>query len=149
MCQPARSPRVTRSYQCRLVEIARRQRRTSTACRVAGGTKNVLPKAAGARHDLVMTKYADYCPIALGVDVLGFNEIHRGIPRMSRTLLAQRLRQLEKQGLITREAGRPGTANRYELTPAGEGLVPIVWAMGAWASEWCFSDPKDEDCDGI
>lgn len=54
-----------------------------------------------------MTDYADYCPIAVGVDVLGdrwtplvirelmvgasgFNEIHRGVPRMSRTLLAQR-----------------------------------------------------------
>jgi DNA-binding HxlR family transcriptional regulator len=113
-----------------------------------------------------MAKYSDYCPITLCVDVLGdrwsplvirelmvgahgFNEIHRGIPRMSRTLLAQRLRQLEKQGLITREAGRPGTSSRYELTPAGQGLVPIVWAMGAWASEWCFGDPADEECDGI
>ena len=61
-----------------------------------------------------MTRYADYCPIAVGVEVLGdrwtplvirelmvgaggFNEIHRGIPRISRTMLAQRLRQLERR----------------------------------------------------
>ena len=63
-----------------------------------------------------MTSQRDYCPIAVGVDVLGdrwtplvirelmvgargFNEIHRGIPRVSRTLLAQRLRELERRGL--------------------------------------------------
>ena len=69
----------------------------------------------------------DYCPIAASVEVLGdrwtpliirelmvgargFNEIHRGIPRVSRTLLAQRLRELERRGLMT-HAGEPtGTA---------------------------------------
>ncbi len=69
-----------------------------------------------------MTGYADYCPISGGVEVLGdrwtplvirelmvgaggFNEIHRGIPRISRTLLAQRLRMLERRGLVRRSAG--------------------------------------------
>ena len=68
-----------------------------------------------------MSGYGDYCPIASGVEVLGdrwtplvirelmvgstgFNEIHRGVPRMSRTLLSQRLRQLERQGLVDRRA---------------------------------------------
>ncbi|NHC14922.1 winged helix-turn-helix transcriptional regulator [Motilibacter deserti] len=108
----------------------------------------------------------DYCPITVGVDVLGdrwtplvirelmvgatgFNEIHRGLPRMSRTLLAQRLRQLERQGLVRRGATERGRPARYELTPAGEGLTPIVWALGHWAAEWVFGDPADDECDGL
>ena len=101
-----------------------------------------------------MTSYADYCPIAVGVDVLGdrwtplvireltvgatgFNEIHRGIPRVSRTLLAQRLRQLERRGLVSREAGPRGRSGRYALTPSGQALTPIVWAMGTGPPSGC------------
>ena len=113
-----------------------------------------------------MTSYADYCPIAIGVDVLGdrwtplvirelmvgasgFNDIHRGIPRISRTLLAQRLRQLERAGIVNRDVSERGRAGRYALTPAGDALTPIVWAMGHWAAEWVFGDPTEEDCDGL
>ncbi|MEP7023149.1 MAG: helix-turn-helix domain-containing protein [Actinomycetota bacterium] len=113
-----------------------------------------------------MASYADYCPITAGVEVLGdrwtplvirelmvgasgFNEIHRGIPRISRTLLAQRLRMLERRGLIRRDAGTPGRAGNYELTPAGQSLTPIVWAIGQWAAEWIFGEPEDADCDGL
>jgi DNA-binding HxlR family transcriptional regulator len=113
-----------------------------------------------------VTSYADYCPIAMGVDVLGdrwtplvirelmvgaggFNEIHRGIPRVSRTLLAQRLRQLERLGLVDRQVGQPGRPGRYALTAAGEALTPIVWAMGHWAAEWRLGEPTEDDCDGL
>jgi DNA-binding HxlR family transcriptional regulator len=108
----------------------------------------------------------DYCPIAASVEILGdrwtplvirelmvgasrFNDIHRGIPRASRTLLAQRLRELERRGLVTHEASRPGHPGAYALTPAGQGLAPVVWAMGAWAAEWMFGDPLEEQCDGL
>jgi DNA-binding HxlR family transcriptional regulator len=108
----------------------------------------------------------DYCPIAASVEVLGdrwtpliirevmvgargFNEIHRGLPRASRTLLAQRLRELERRGLVTHEASEPGHPGSYALTPAGQALTPVVWAMGAWAAEWMFGDPTEEDCDGL
>jgi DNA-binding HxlR family transcriptional regulator len=108
----------------------------------------------------------DYCPIAASVEVLGdrwtplvvrelmvgaggFNEIHRGIPRASRTLLAQRLRELQRRGLVVHEPGRPGCPGTYALTAAGQALTPIVWAMGAWAAEWMFGDPSDEECDGL
>jgi DNA-binding HxlR family transcriptional regulator len=110
--------------------------------------------------------YGDYCPISTGVDVLGdrwtpliirelmvgatgFNEIHRGIPRASRTLLAQRLRQLERWNLVERSGAERGRPGRYRLTEPGQALTPIVWAMGHWAAEWCFDDPADEDCNGI
>lgn len=67
----------------------------------------------------------EYCPIAASAEVLGdrwtpliirevmigawgFTEIHRGIPRVSRTLLAQRLREPQRRGLMTHEASRAG-----------------------------------------
>ena len=79
-----------------------------------------------------MNSRADYCPISIGVDVLGdrwtplvirelmvgahgFNEIHRGIPRISRSLLAGRLRQLERLGLVVRRAER-ARASRVDTT---------------------------------
>ena len=113
-----------------------------------------------------MARYADYCPISVGVELLGdrwtplvirelmvgaggFNEILRGIPRISRTLLAQRLRLLERRGLVRRAAGPRGRPGRYTLTPAGESVTPIIWAIGHWAAEWIFGDPEDEDCDGL
>ena len=83
------------------------------------------------------------------VGASGFNDIHRGIPRVSRTLLAQRLRQLERMGLVI---ARPASAAGPVDTPShasGEALTPIVWAMGHWAAEWVFGDPTDEDCDGL
>ncbi len=113
-----------------------------------------------------MTSQTDYCPISIGVEVLGdrwtplviremmvgsqgFNEIHRGIPRISRTLLAQRLRLLERQGLISSEPAERGRPGRYTLTRAGEALTPIVWALGHWAAEWVFSEPADAEADGL
>ena len=113
-----------------------------------------------------MTSRSEYCPIASAVGVLGdrwtpliirelmvgahgFNEIHRGIPRASRSLLAQRLRELERRGLVDHTANGPGLSGSYELTAAGQGLTDIVWAMGHWAAEWVFGDPTDADCDGL
>jgi DNA-binding HxlR family transcriptional regulator len=113
-----------------------------------------------------MPSRREYCPIAAGVEVLGdrwtplvirelmvgargFNEIHRGIPRVSRTLLVQRLRELERRGLMTHVSSDRGRSGVYALTAAGEALTPIVWAMGHWAAEWVFGDPADEDCDGL
>jgi DNA-binding HxlR family transcriptional regulator len=113
-----------------------------------------------------MAGYADYCPIAVGVEVLGdrwtplvirelmvgatgFNEIHRGVPKMSRSLLSERLRMLERRGLVARTPADAGRSVRYELTPPGQALTPIVWALGHWAAEWVFGEPADEDLDGL
>jgi len=113
-----------------------------------------------------MARYTDYCPIGTGIDVMGdrwtplviremsvgstgFNEIHRGIPRISRTLLSQRLRTMERRGLIQREVTAQGRATRYTLTTAGEELVPIVWSIGQWAARWLYVDSTDDKCDGV
>lgn len=111
-----------------------------------------------------MPTHADYCPIAVGVEVLGdrwtpliirelmvgstgFNEIHRGLPRMSRSLLAQRLRALERRGLVSRQVAHRGRPGSYRLTASGEALTPIVWAIGHWAAQWQFGDPAPGDRD--
>ena len=62
---------------------------------------------------------------------------------MSRTLLAQRLKQLERIGVIER---RPGPT--YHLTPAGADLEAVVWGLGDWAMQWLFGDPSKEHLDG-
>lgn len=106
-----------------------------------------------------MKSYGEYCPIAMGAEVLGdrwtplvlrelicgserFSEIHRGVPRMSRTLLAQRLKHLERTGILERRDGPT-----YHLTAAGRDLEPVVWGLGDWAMQWMFGDPDKEHFD--
>jgi DNA-binding HxlR family transcriptional regulator len=63
-----------------------------------------------------------------------FNELRRGVPRMSPTLLSKRLNQLVRAGVVDRR--RDGSEVRYQLTPAGEELRPVVEALGAWGVRW-------------
>lgn len=95
--------------------------------------------------------YHQFCPVAKAMELLDerwtlllvrellagsrhFNELRRGLPRMSPTLLSKRLGQLTRAGLVER---RPERAEvRYVLTPAGEELRPIVTALGAWGVRW-------------
>jgi DNA-binding HxlR family transcriptional regulator len=109
-----------------------------------------------------MASYDEYCPIAVGVEFFGdrwtplilrelvvgshhFNDIHRGIPRISRSLLSQRLRLLVTRGLIERRQDHTGI--EYHLTDAGQDLQPIIWALGHWAARWAFGDPDKEQLD--
>lgn len=111
-----------------------------------------------------MPSYGEYCPIAVGAEFVGdrwtpliirelimgsrrFNEIHRGLGRMSRTLLAQRLRELERRGIVERELDDAGRTTEYRLTEAGHELEPIIWALGHWAARWSFGDPADDELD--
>ncbi|MBF6339349.1 winged helix-turn-helix transcriptional regulator [Nocardia abscessus] len=74
------------------------------------------------------------------------NDIHRGLPGISRTLLSARLRRLQVNGLVARvpdEEDRP----EYRLTPAGAALEPLVRQFGDWARRWCFGDPEREQLD--
>lgn len=92
-----------------------------------------------------------FCPIAMAADLLAtrwtlvvvsellsgsthFNEIRRGVPRMSPALLSKRLRELREAGVIAQEGGR------YFLTPSGRDLEPIVQALGRWALRWANSE---------
>ena len=105
-----------------------------------------------------MIDYGQFCTVARGAEVFGerwtplvvrellcgstrFNDIRRGVPRMSATLLTQRLRKLEEMGVVKRVAGRR-RGREYHLTGAGEELRPIVLALGHWGARWIGSRLK-------
>ncbi|WP_038169975.1 winged helix-turn-helix transcriptional regulator [Tomitella biformata] len=108
-----------------------------------------------------MTGYGQFCPIAKTMEVLDerwtilvirellagshhFNDLRRGVPKMSPTLLSKRLRGLVRIGLVMRIGD--GTRSRYELTPAGRELAPIVMALGNWGVRW-MTQLGEEDLD--
>ncbi len=74
-----------------------------------------------------------------------FNDLHRGVPRMSSSLLAQRLRRLEEFGVVRRCAA--GKVWEYSLTPAGEDLRPIIMALGHWGARWVGTRLRREELD--
>jgi DNA-binding HxlR family transcriptional regulator len=70
------------------------------------------------------------------VDALGFNELARSLPgRISRSVLAERLRRLETLGLVSREK------SGYRLTTVGAGLIPVLHSLRGWAETWLPDDP--------
>src|SRR3954469_9847897 len=97
--------------------------------------------------------YRQFCPVAMAAEVLcrrwtivllrelvagstRFNDLRRGVPRMSPALLSQRLKELEQAGIVAREEG----GSDYRLTEAGRELRPIVEAFGIWGQRWVESD---------
>jgi DNA-binding HxlR family transcriptional regulator len=105
--------------------------------------------------------YHQFCPVAKAMELLDerwtllivrelvcgsqrFNDLRRGVPRMSPTLLSKRLRQLERAGVVDRRDD--GDEVRYVLTPAGQDLRPVVEALGAWGARW-IGEIGDEDLD--
>ncbi|HEY1745426.1 MAG TPA: helix-turn-helix domain-containing protein [Xanthobacteraceae bacterium] len=103
--------------------------------------------------------YGQFCPVALAAEVLAerwtplvvrellcgsvrFNDLQRGVPRMSSALLARRLKELEFAGIVERRPGEGGHFE-YHLTPAGQELFPVVEKMGLWAQRWLRHDLVD------
>jgi DNA-binding HxlR family transcriptional regulator len=102
-------------------------------------------------------EYGRFCPVSLTTEVLAdrwtplivrelvlgntrFNDIARGLPGISRSLLTQRLRHLERRGVVERWPAPTGQGSEYRLTPAGRDLERIIDAFGRWAIEWLFDD---------
>jgi DNA-binding HxlR family transcriptional regulator len=104
---------------------------------------------------------AEYCPVSVGAKLIGerwtlqivrelmagasrFNEVHRRVPGVSRTLLSERLRYLERLGIIDR-VPHPTTPSRseYLLTASGRGLKPVIDALASWSSDW-LPAPSDD-----
>lgn len=72
---------------------------------------------------------------------LGFNELATSLPgRISRSVLAERLRRLEVLGLVSRPGGRSAHAP-YRLTTVGAGLMPTILSLRGWADTWLPDDP--------
>jgi DNA-binding HxlR family transcriptional regulator len=100
------------------------------------------------------SSYNQFCPVAMAAEILcsrwtlvllrelvvgstRFNELRRGVPRMSPALLSKRLKDLEAAGIVTRTA-MPDEPDvfEYRLTEAGKDLRPIVEAVGVWGQRW-------------
>ena len=111
-----------------------------------------------------MYNYGQYCPVAKAAEVLGdrwtllilrdmhtgalrFNDLHRGLPGISRSVLTQRLRKLESDGLIDRMADERGRTTGYELTDAGIDLAFVLTALTHWVNRWVMDDPTPTELD--
>lgn len=95
--------------------------------------------------------YGQYCPIARGAEIFAerwtpliirnlylgcgnFTEIHEGAPGLSRTLLSQRLKQLERLGIVQSAPKSQGRGRLYELTSAGQDLFNVCASLGDWGA---------------
>jgi DNA-binding HxlR family transcriptional regulator len=113
-----------------------------------------------------MPDYGRYCPVAIGSDVIAdrwtpliirelmlgntrFNDIARGLPGISRSLLVQRLKHLERHGALERWPAPGGRGHEYVMTPAGKDLEQVIMVMGQWAVRWRFDEHISDDVDPI
>ncbi len=101
--------------------------------------------------------YGQFCPVAMAAEIVcsrwtalvlremlcgstRFNDLRRGVPRMSPTLLSKRLKELEQAGVITtRPTAQAGIVD-YVLTPAGQDLREVVMSLGNWGQRWVESN---------
>jgi len=111
-----------------------------------------------------MKKYGQYCPIAKAAEVLTerwsllvlrelimgsshYNDIRRGVPLISPSVLAERLKTLEERGIIECRRGADGRSTQYKLTPAGAELEPVINAFGVWGQRWVRNRMIEDDLD--
>jgi len=109
-----------------------------------------------------MRTYGQYCPIARGAEIFAerwtplivrnlylgcetFSEVLEGAPGLSRTLLSQRLKHLERLGVVE-SAPKPGGRGRnYKLTPSGYELFQVCESLGEWGARWLEIAPENLD----
>ena len=111
-----------------------------------------------------MRGYRQFCSVALGAEVFAerwtplilrellagshrFSELQRGLPRIPRALLAQRLGSLERAGLVERRPAPAGRGSEYHLSPAGRSFGPVVEALGQWGYRWAAEQLRPDNLD--
>ena len=111
-----------------------------------------------------MKKYGQYCPVAKAAEILTerwallvlrelimgsshYNDIRRGVPLISPSVLAQRLKTLEQSGIIECDRSSDGRSSEYKLTPAGRELEPVIQAFGIWGQRWVRDRMHEDDLD--
>ncbi len=111
-----------------------------------------------------MGGYGQFCPVAKASEILAerwtplvlrellcgshrFSDLCRGVPLMSRSLLAKRLKELERAGVVERRHVPGREAAEYYLSPAGEELRPVIEGLGNWAQRWILFDIDERDLD--
>jgi DNA-binding HxlR family transcriptional regulator len=110
----------------------------------------------------VVRTYGQYCPIARGAEIFaerwtpliirnlylgcgGFSEILEGAPGLSRTLLSERLKQLERLGVVESAPKAQGRGHHYQLTSAGHDLFKVCQSLGEWGARWLEIAPENLD----
>jgi DNA-binding HxlR family transcriptional regulator len=100
-----------------------------------------------------MRTYGQYCPIARASEIFAerwtpvivrnlligcrtYTEISAGAPGLSRSLLTQRLRQLERAGIVEIQPKAKGRGVTYHLTEAGRDLWDVMMALRTWGERW-------------
>jgi DNA-binding HxlR family transcriptional regulator len=118
------------------------------------------------RQSLVVGGYGQFCPVARGAEVFAerwtplivrellrgpahFNELLHGLPRISRSLLSERLATLERVGIVERRLELTGRGHEYRLTKAGQELDAVVSALGTWAYKWISRDLTPDNLDPV
>ena len=108
-----------------------------------------------------MKGFGQFCPVAVASEILSarwtpiilrellagsdrFNDLHRGIPLISRPLLTRRLLDLERAGVISKEPLTRGRGHRYRLTPAGKELRAFIDCLGTWGQRWTVRVERDK-----
>jgi DNA-binding HxlR family transcriptional regulator len=113
-----------------------------------------------------MYLYGQYCPVARASEILAdrwtplivrellagihhFNELDRGLPGISRALLVERLRRLQRMGVVEQRRDPNGRASEYRLTRGGRQLQRVIDVLGGWGARWAFGDPRRTELDPI
>ena len=115
---------------------------------------------------MVRDRYNQFCPVAMASEVLctrwtmvllreliagseRFNDLRRGVPRMSPSLLSKRLGELEELGVIYRAPLQDGGRSKqaYRLTEAGRDLSEVIDSIGKWGQKWVEAEPSLENLD--
>jgi len=111
-----------------------------------------------------MRGYGQFCPVAKACEIVAerwtplvlrelmcgstrFSDLQRGVPLMSRTLLTERLRQLERSGVVATVPKARGRGREYRLTPAGEELRAVIEGLGEWGQRWARRSIDRDDLD--
>ncbi|MEZ5758099.1 MAG: helix-turn-helix domain-containing protein [Emcibacteraceae bacterium] len=109
--------------------------------------------------------YKQFCPIAMASEIVctrwtavllrellmgstRFNDLRRGVPRMSPALLSKRLKDLEEAGIVYRApVENEPDVEEYILTQSGKDLFPVVESLGIWDTRWVETEPSLEHLD--
>lgn len=99
--------------------------------------------------------YGQFCPVSMASEILcsrwttlvlremlcgstRFNDLRRGVPKMSPALLSKRLKELTQAGIVTASRKANGVVE-YQLSESGEDLRPLIVGLGSWAQRWIDS----------
>ena len=111
-----------------------------------------------------MPRYGQFCPVAKSAEILGdpwsiliirelllgstkFSELQRGLPRISPTVLNTRLKDLERNGVLTKRKIKGLRGHAYHLTVAGKELEPVLETLVVWGMRWARENMEDQDYD--